>query len=194
MKKKKSSKSCRISKSLKRYHKRKQTKKDVKKVLWITALFALAGFYSNHFNPVYGSINDFTQNNVLPQNGERELKTDKDKIIVYSQIECQKRGLHIDNCSMDIQGMAYKETKFKCNAVGDNGNSKGCLQIHQGYHPHITTEQAEDPQFAVSWTIDRMISKGYPEYRSASIRSHNGSPTNPKTYNYLMAVNNYINN
>jgi hypothetical protein len=186
-------KNKRISKSLKRYHKRKQTKKDIKKVLWITALFALAGFYSNHFNPVYGSINDFTQNNVLPQNQDIELKTDKDKIIHYSKIECQKRGLG-EQCALDIQAIAYTESRFNCKAIGDKGYSKGCMQIHQGYHPHITTEQAEDPQFAVSWTIDRMISKGYPEYRSIAIRSHNGSPTNPKTYNYLMAVNNYINN
>lgn len=193
MKRSKNKKRIKNIKRTKRTGVNTKCRNDVKKVLWVMALTGLIGFYSSHFNPVYGSINDFTQNNVLPQTGEKEFKTDKEKIIYYSLVECQKRGMG-EACALDIQGMAYTESRFNCKAIGDAGKSKGCLQIHQGFHPHITQEQAEDPQFAISWTLNRMTNYGYPEYRSRAIRKHNGSPTNPATLSYLQKVNNYINN
>jgi len=123
MKKKKLSKSCKISKSLKRYHKRKQTKKDVKKVLWITALFALTGFYSNHFNPVYGSTNDFTQNNVLPQNQDRVILI-KEKIA----IEATKHGIDVD----EALNIAWCESRHNPNAKSSISTASGLYQFING--------------------------------------------------------------
>lgn len=93
-------------------------------------------------------------------------------------------------CIEDLVGIAWKETKnFDCKLSGDSGKSKGCFQIHLGYHPDVTIEQAEDPFWAAIWTAKRLISKGYPEYRSYAIMAHNGTPGTKKTLEYLNTVN-----
>lgn len=110
-----------ISRSLKKYHRRQKTKKDVKKVLWITALFALTGFYTNHFEPVYGYEKDFTQNNVLPQNGTREISI-KEKIA----IEATKHGIDVD----EALAVIACESSFDPNARNQQGSTaKGLAQF-----------------------------------------------------------------
>jgi hypothetical protein len=96
---------------------------DVKKVLWITALFALAGFYSNHFNPVYGSINDFTQNNVLPQSQDRIIGI-KEKIT----IEAQKHNIDID----EALNIAHCESRHNPKAKSNISTASGLYQFING--------------------------------------------------------------
>lgn len=106
-------------------------------------------------------------------------------------VNAEKWGLQ-DQCELDLIAMAHTETQedpFNCQLVGDGGKSKGCFQIHQGYHSHITDEQAQDPYWASIWTIKRLISKGYPEYRSNAIMAHNGTPGITATLKYLEKVN-----
>ena len=38
--------------------------------------------------------------------------------------------------------LAFCESSLNQYAVGDNGNSRGLFQIHKGYHPNVTDEQA----------------------------------------------------
>ena len=120
----------------------------------------------------------------------KDLSTEQ-QIRQIAKLECDKRSLG-DYCIQDLIAIAWKESKFNCNTDGDSGKSKGCFQIHQGYHPEITTEQAEDLNFAISWTLNRMQHYGYPEFRSYSIMKHNGTPFTTKTLAYLQSINNYI--
>jgi len=93
-------------------------------------------------------------------------------------------------CIEDLVGIAYAETRsFNCKSSGDSGKAKGCFQIHLGYHPQVTVAQAEDPFWAAIWTAKRLVSKGYPKYRSNSIMAHNGTPGTDKTLSYLATVN-----
>ena len=121
------------------------------------------------------------------------VKDTKDKIRAIAIKECSNRNLG-EYCINDMLAMAWTESRFNCDVVGDNGNSFGCFQIHRGYHKHITIEQARDIEFSMNWTLNRMAHYGYPVYRSASIRRHNGSLNNPKTLAYLNSVNSYIDN
>jgi hypothetical protein len=52
--------------------------------------------------------------------------------------------------------LAWCESQYDTTAVGDNGNSHGLFQIHRGYHPNISIEQAQDPWFSTEWTINEI--------------------------------------
>ena len=43
------------------------------------------------------------------------------------------------------------ESNYKVDAIGDSGKSFGLVQIHLPSHPHITKEQAFDPDFALNF-------------------------------------------
>lgn len=172
--------------------KRLQQKKELKIIFWIVTIGVLITGWGEYLfkNIAYASAPYARQNNSFPIASDKQNLTDKDKIFIASAKECWKRDLG-NQCIKDLQGIANKETRFKCDEIGDQGNSYGCYQIHRGYHPEITVEQARDPKFATAWTLNRLIAYNYPEYRSTAIRRHNGSPTNPKTLKYLQGVNSF---
>ena len=170
----------------------KKTKKEIKILIWLILFIALIGFYNKHLILSTTAQAPSDRYAYLPDNLNRELKTDKDKIRLEAYKICNEYGLG-DNCRLDLEGIVYAETiVFDCNANGDFGASHGCYQIHLGYHPEITQEQARSVKFATKWTLDRLLHYGYPKYRSYAIRRHNGSANNPKTLTYLNKVNNYI--
>lgn len=114
-------------------------------------------------------------------------------IRLASEQACAYVGLDNNECVEDLVGIAYAETRsFNCLSSGDSGKAIGCFQIHLGYHPEITVKQAQDPFWAATWTAKRLVSKGYPKYRSASIMSHNGTPGTDKTLGYLATVNSFV--
>lgn len=115
-----------------------------------------------------------------------EDKTPLDEIFIEV---CAEKGFHEPQCWKDLKAMAIKETtNLDPMKVGDQGQSYGLFQIHRGYHPDVSIEQARDPWFASRWTLNRLISKGYPEYRTNAIRAHNGSLNNPVTLQYAEKV------
>lgn len=119
-------------------------------------------------------------------------KSDREEIERVAKEKCAEKGLG-DFCWKDLVAMAYTESRFNCKAVGDGGKSHGCFQLHLGYHKHVTVEQAQDIEFAVSWTLERLIAYNYPTMRSTSVMRHNGTPNTPATKSYLQSVNNYVN-
>jgi hypothetical protein len=121
-----------------------------------------------------------------------EKQNDYFEIEKAAKVACKARDLG-DYCVADLMGIAYAEHHdFDCSKVGDSGSSVGCFQIYRKVHKSITVEQASDIQWSTNWTLNRLISKGYGEYRSFAIRSHNGSPYIPKTKAYLDTVNKFV--
>lgn len=112
----------------------------------------------------------------------------KDRIIAEAENLCNKYTLG-DFCVKDLLGMAWTESRYNDKAIGDGGKSHGLYQIHLGYHPDVTVNQAEDIRFATEWTLKRLLHFGYPEYRSTAIQRHNGTPGTAKTISYLESVN-----
>jgi hypothetical protein len=78
-------------------------------------------------------------------------------------------------CEADLLAIAWAESRFDCSVVGDGGHSLGCYQIHDGYHHDVADSDRLDFAFSAAWTLDRLVRHGYPHYRTAAIRSHNGS-------------------
>lgn len=115
----------------------------------------------------------------------------QEAIMYKAKQVCEEEGLG-EYCWKDIMGIAWKETRFNCQAVGDGGKSFGCFQIHTGFHPNVSKLEAENIDYAVRWVLNFLKGKGYPEYRSYSIRKFNGSATNPVTKKYLDDINNFI--
>ena len=121
-----------------------------------------------------------------------EKQKDYFEIEKAAKVACKARDLG-DYCVADLMGIAYAEHHdFDCSKNGDSGSSVGCFQIYRKVHKSITVEQASDIQWSTNWTLNRLISKGYGEYRSFAIRSHNGSPYIPKTKAYLDTVNKFV--
>jgi hypothetical protein len=130
----------------------------------------------------------------MPQGEEiiakRSSSTNEEEIRRIATIKCEEKEMGA-GCADDIVAMAWVESRFNPDAVGDNGLAIGVLQLHLGYHKHITKEQAKDIEFSIDWTLNRLKAKDYINNRNFAVRSHNGSPTNPKTLAYLQAVNNF---
>ena len=123
---------------------------------------------------------------VNPLEIENEIKR-------ISKEECGKRKLG-DFCQKDLLAIAYTEHRdLNCNRKGDGGKSVGCYQIHLGYHPEVTAEQAKDLKFSIAWTLNRLVANKYPQKRSIAVMKHNGSPWTKKTLAYLKSVNRYNN-
>lgn len=114
------------------------------------------------------------------------------KIYIAADKACQNKGLG-KNCVNDLRSIAATETNgtMNCNAVGDGGSAIGCFQINFYWPRTISKIQAKDIDVAVNWTLDTLIQNGYKTNRDVAIRKHNGSPTNPKTLNYLNKVNHW---
>ena len=77
-------------------------------------------------------------------------------------------------CPIDLLGMAYVETHFKCEAVGKAGET-GCFQImpfNGGPKGSFTAD--------ASWTLQRLVRHGYPKNRTWAIQCHNSC--NKTTY------------
>lgn len=58
------------------------------------------------------------------------------------------------------QGIAGKESKFHCEAIGDHGTSHGCWQIHLPAHKEISKEQAHDIIWSTQWSLQEIKEKG----------------------------------
>jgi len=190
MKTKTKTKNQKISHSLKRHYKREKAIIDAKAVIGLVIIIATMGIIFESMKPI-ALANDNDRHNFLPINEDKKDLTDKDELFIEAHKLCYKKGLD-DNCIKDLLAIAWVESRFDCSVVGDFGASHGCFQIHQGFNKHIRQDQAEDAEFAVEWTLNRMVHYGYPENRSYAIRRHNGSPDNPKTLQYLNKVNSYL--
>ncbi len=61
-----------------------------------------------------------------------------------------------------MRKVIYCESRFNPNAVGDNGNSYGLVQIFLRYHPQVTKAQALDPVFATEFLAAKLAkNQGY---------------------------------
>lgn len=131
-------------------------------------------------------------------NGDRVIKTKtpyfENEVQVY--LAAEQAAKHVgegDALVKDLMAMAWTESRsFNYKAMGDGSKSYGILQIHLGYHPEVTIAQATDPYWAMEWTAERLIAKGWKRDREYAIRSHNGNPTQPQTLPYIQTVNKYL--
>ena len=56
--------------------------------------------------------------------------------------------------------LAKCESTLNPYAVGDSGKSRGLFQIHKGYHPTVSDEQAFSVEWSTKFAIDK-INAGY---------------------------------
>jgi hypothetical protein len=88
----------------------------------------------------------------------------------------------IDTCYYDLLAIAWKESRYNCEAKGDGNKSYGCFQIQINLHK-LTKEQAENFNYAAEWTLDRMVRDyEYPRFRTAALARHNGSGQMAQNY------------
>ena len=61
---------------------------------------------------------------------------------------------------IQIEKVVFCESSWDSNAIGDNGNSFGLVQIYLPANPTITKEQALNPVFALNFITDEFL-KGH---------------------------------
>jgi hypothetical protein len=83
-----------------------------------------------------------------------------------------------EKCAKHLLGMVMTESEAKANAVGDHGNARGWFQINRHYNPEVEKDCAEDLECSATWTLDRLIKKGYLKYSNWAIWCHNGCGIN----------------
>ncbi len=178
-----------ISTSLKYYHKHKKSMSDVKALAGVILTIATVSILIKIFMPM-ALADDTARYNFLPQNKDRQEMTNTYKIMVEATKQCNKRKLG-EQCVNDIMAMSWVESRHNPQTIGDRGGSHGILQICQHYHPEITQAQAENIEFAIDWTLNRLLHYGWGENRDFAVMKHNGTPYTKNTLNYLVKVNNY---
>lgn len=90
----------------------------------------------------------------LPEPQKSVLKGSYSKEQVISLIEeiAQEKAVSADI----LKTVINCESGYKTNAIGDNGHSRGLVQIYDDYHPNISHEQAFDPVFAINFLADNI--------------------------------------
>lgn len=56
-----------------------------------------------------------------------------------------------------LYGLIALESSYNPNAVGDNGDSYGLVQLNQPAHPEIPKSRALDPLFAIDWAASNLL-------------------------------------
>lgn len=88
----------------------------------------------------------------LPESVDKKVLSVPDQIRVIAQ----KQGFQWPDYLVKL---AYCESRFDPLAIGDSGKSRGLFQIHKGFHPEVSNEQAFNIRYATEWTI-KMINSG----------------------------------
>lgn len=121
--------------------------------------------------------------NEIPVSVQVETKTKGGESHLASQVEVIQKVAEKEGIDWKIlYAICLKESGCHTERVGDGGKSYGPFQIHTGYHPSITWEQATDLEWAAEWTAKRL--KRYAHLGELEmVRSHNGLvPNNANAY------------
>lgn len=68
-------------------------------------------------------------------------------------------GIYAEQYGVDrrvMQQVVYHESSYNIKAKGDGGNSLGLSQIHLPSHPSISSEDAYNPHFALSFLANKL--------------------------------------
>jgi len=86
------------------------------------------------------------------------------------------RASFVETCVPDLLGIMWAESRFRPNAenVSRIEKSYGYFQINLDVHRSISREQANDLRWSAAWTVNRLVSYGYPRYRTHAVQCHNG--------------------
>lgn len=123
--------------------------------------------------------------NALEQQVE-QLKIEAGKPAAILSKVCRDKGFTDSDCPKILTAMAKVESGMGKWMVGDNGQSHGFFHI-MFYH-NVPKSCSEDLKCSATWTLNRMVAKGFATNRANAIRLHNGGLSNPKTLAYLKAV------
>lgn len=78
----------------------------------------------------------------------------KEIVDIQEYIVKQARIFALDE--VKVLNIAKCESALKSSARGDFGASRGIWQIHSGYHPEITDQQAFDVEWSTKWALTQM--------------------------------------
>ncbi len=104
-------------------------------------------------------------------------QSQKDSVAVQCELAKVKYSWNERNktrCYYVILAISFHESGFRETAVGDGSMSNGAFQIYRKVHTDVSVEQANDFDFAASWTLNHLIANGFPAQEKTAVWSHNG--------------------
>jgi len=87
-----------------------------------------------------------------PVLNEKTLLTTKGGIDLYINYKATEQGVN----PAVVKKVIACESEYNPNALGDEGHSRGLVQIHNKYHPEVSDEEAYDPAFAVGFLVQKL--------------------------------------
>lgn len=121
----------------------------------------------------------------------KQLEIEAGKPMAVLSKVCRDKGFDDADCPKILAAMAQHESLFGKQMVGDGGRSHGFFHI-MDYHK-VPVTCSENLKCSATWTLNRMIAKGFASNRDNAIRLHNGSLNNPVTAKYLAIVKSKMN-
>jgi len=88
--------------------------------------------------------------------------------------EANEDILDAEKCAKHLLGIVMTESDARATAIGDKGYARGWFQINRYYNPDVDTACAEDLECSATWTLKRLVSKGYLKHPNWAIWCHNG--------------------
>lgn len=73
---------------------------------------------------------------------------------VHHKIKRYAEEYGVDPEVMDT--VVHCESRYNPRAVGDGGKSRGLVQIHADYHPHVTDDMAFDEDYALTFLAEKL--------------------------------------
>lgn len=94
--------------------------------------------------------------------------------VLLGVCEANEDIVNVETCAKHLLGIVMTESDAKATAIGDKGYARGWFQINRYYNPDVDTACAEDLECSATWTLERLVKKGYLKHPNWAIWCHNG--------------------
>ena len=136
--------------------------------VFIIFLIGLNLYQKEYLNAATGQLNALNTNLNTEIQKNQDLNNRLNEMIEYEELSVEEKIRKIakeNNFRWTdyLVRLAYCESRFDPKALGDSGKSRGLFQIHSGYHPDVSDEQAYNIRFATEFAI-KAINEGHQEW------------------------------
>jgi LysM repeat protein len=125
------------------------------------------------WNPRIKSPNKIKPGDRIKLSGKSEIT----EISLEDKIAILKKTEEMTGVDWEIlYGLSKKESWLGADMWGDGGKSVGWFQIHRGYHPHVSIQQALDHEWSAKYAADYLVELGFFKDKILALQKYNGTP------------------
>lgn len=149
-----------LSKSLKRYHKTKKSRKDIKVLIGFILTVVFASQIWLLIKPISTSSAMTEYILSFPVNRDKEKLTVADRILITAKQE----GFTDTNYLLKLAYCESRLDEFALNGNGGHSIDRGAFQINSLYHSEVKSDCAFNVECATKWTIKMLNNNRHHEW------------------------------